>query len=59
MPAYSITDPASGKVRAVEVKTPRRARSHVAADLVVKRLTFREVFDLAKDGIILETPAEG
>ena len=56
MPAYSVTDPASGKVRAVEAKTPRRARSHVARDLVIERLSSRQVFELGQKGIELETP---
>lgn len=56
MPAYSVTDPDTGKVRAVEVQHPKAARAHVAKRLVVRRLSAREVYDLAEKGVELEQP---
>jgi hypothetical protein len=58
MPAYSITDPDSGKVRAVEVHNPQAARAHAAKRLKVKRLGSREIFELAQAGVELETPGK-
>lgn len=58
-PAYSVTDPDTGKVRAVETVNPRAARAHCAKRLAVKRLRAREIFDLAEAGIELETPGKG
>lgn len=55
MPAYSVTDPDTGKVRAVDTVNPRAARAHVAKRLVIKRLRARDVYDLAEKGIELET----
>lgn len=58
MPAYSVTDPDTGKVRACEVRNPRAARNHVAKRLKVKRLSSREIFDLGQQGVELETPGK-
>lgn len=54
MPSYLVSHPDFKKPRAVESADPKGARAHVAKEFEVRKLTPRECFDLAEQGVDLE-----